>query len=177
MWVIPCFLSAGGALLLGGVLFSKRARNPIFIPLAMVLVVEAWIHGINGITMFLPEHFLTLKKLILFGELALPVALGYVTHAFFREISPGPAGINKIVWMVMVAGAGILGASLYAWPEGMMQVSSNGEILFARPAGLAIWGFILIALVIGLSQLEQIFRVTRDPLRFQMKFVDRKSVV
>lgn len=171
MWVIPCFLSAGGALLLGGVLFSKRATNPIFVPLTLVLVAVAWIHGINGITVLFPEHFLILKKLILFGELALPVALGYVTHTFFREIAPRPAGINNIALLVMVAGAGILGVSLYAWPEGMMQASSNGGILFARPAGLAIWGFILIALVIGLSQLEQILRVTRDPLRFQMKFV------
>ena len=52
-----------------------------------------------------------------------------------------------------------------------MQVNPDGEIQFTRPAGLAIWGFILLALVIGLSQLEQILRATRDPLRFQMKFV------
>ena len=171
MWVIPCFLSAGGALLLGGVLFAKRGTNPIFVPLAMVLVVVAWIHGGNGITMFFPEHFLSLKKLILVGELGLPVALGYVTRIFFREISPGLLGSNNIVWMVIVVGAGILGLSLYAWPEGIIQARSNGGILFARPAGLVIWGFILIALVIGLSQLEQILRVTHDPLRFQMKFV------
>jgi len=171
IWVIPCFLSAGGALLLGGACFGKRAANPTFVSLALVLMVVAWIHGINGITPLFPEHFLAWKTLILFGELALPVALGYVTHTFLREISPGPAGINNIVWMVMVAGAGILGVSLVFWPEEIMQASSNGEILFARPAGLAIWGFILIALVIGLSQLEQILRVTRDPLRFQMKFV------
>ena len=34
-----------------------------------------------------------------------------------------------------------------------------------------IWGFILITLVVGLSELERILRASRDPLRFQLKFI------
>ena len=52
-----------------------------------------------------------------------------------------------------------------------MQVNAQGDVIFFRQSGLVIWGCILISLVVGLSQLEQIFRGTQDPFRYQLKFV------
>jgi hypothetical protein len=78
MWVIPCFLSGGGALLLGAILYRKKANNPIFGPLTLVMVMVAWIHGLNGLIVLFPEYLLLGKQCILFGEVALPAGLGYV---------------------------------------------------------------------------------------------------
>ncbi len=171
MWVIPSFLSAGGALLLGAILYRKKADNPIFGPLAVVMVVLVWIQGLNGIIGVFPEFLLSGKRIILFGELAFPVALGYVTSTFLQHFSPTSISKNRNKFFLIGASALILCAWLLAWPESVLQLAPNGEIIFPQTVGWIMWGFILLALVIGLSQLEQILRLTRDPLRFQMKFV------
>jgi putative PEP-CTERM system histidine kinase len=153
MWVIPCFLSAGGALLLG------------------VMGVVAWIHGLNGLIVLFPEYLLLGKQCILFGELALPVGLGYVNSTFLQHLTPSLIQSTHKKFLLIGAGAISLSVWLLAWPESVIQQAPNGEIMFPRSVGSIIWGFILLVLVIGLSQLEQILRGARDPLRFQMKFV------
>ncbi len=171
MWTIPCFLSAGGALFLGAILYRKKADNPIFGPMALVMVVLAWIQALNGIIGVFPEFLLMGKRSILFGELTFPVALGYVTSTFLQQFSPTSIPKNRNKFLLIGAGALILCACLLIWPESVLQLAPNGDIIFHRVIGWIIWGFILLALVIGLSQLEQILRLARDPLRFQMKFV------
>ncbi len=171
MWVIPFFLSTGGALLLGAILYRKRAENPIFGSLALVMYVLAWIQGVNGIIGVFPESLLMGKRSILFGEFVFPVALAYVTSTFLQHFSPTAIQKNRSKFLLIGWGAIILSIWLFVFPESVMQLTVNGEIVFPRVVGWIMWGFILIALVIGLSQLEQILRLARDPLRFQMKFV------
>lgn len=171
IWVIPCFLSAGGALLLGGILYRKKADNSIFGPLALVMGVLVWIQGLNGFIGIFPEYLLLGKRSILFGELVFPLSLGYVTSTFLQHFSPTSIPNNRNKFLLIGAGALILCAWLLAWPESVLQLAPSGEIVFPRVIGWIIWGFILLSLVIGLSQMEQILRLARDPLRFQMKFV------
>ena len=171
MWVIPCFLSAGGALVLGAILYHKKASNPVFGPLALVMGVLAWIHGLNGMVALFPGHLLMGKQGILLGELAFPVALGYVTTTFLQHLSPTSIQRNRNKFLLVSIVAAMLSLWLLLWPESMLQQTPNGDIVFPRSVGWIIWGFILFALVLGLSQLEQVLRGTRDPLRFQMKFV------
>ena len=171
MWAIPCFLSAGGALILGGTLFWKKADSPVFFPLTLLMVVVAWVQGLNGLSLVFPQHLLLGKQLILFGELAFPVALGYVTSTFLFHLSSASIQQNRTKFFVMAGVAVFLCVWLFAWPESVMQLAASGGIVFPQVVGWTIWGFILIVVVIGLSELEQILRSTRDPLRFQMKFV------
>ena len=171
IWVIPSFLSAGIALLLGGLLFGKRANNPIFVPLILVMVVIAWIHGLNALSALFPEYLLLGKQFILLGELAFPVGLGYVNYRFLENLSPSFIDRTQKKILLLGTGAIILSLWLAAWPESVLQQAPNGDIVFPRSVGWIMWGFILLALVVGLSQLEQILRAARDPLRFQMKFV------
>ena len=171
MWVIPCFLSAGGALLLGGLLFSKRDKNPIFASLIVVMVMMGWIQGLNGISGLFPESLLLWRQSMLWGELAFPVALAYVNYRFLQHLSPAVIEKAQKKFFLVGVGAIILSLWLLAWPDSIIQQTSDGDIAFPRPAAWILWGFILLALVVGLSQLEQILRATRDPLRYQMKFV------
>ncbi len=171
MWVIPCIMSAGAALLLGAILFSKRGRNPIFGPLALVMGILALIHGLTAWSALSSGNSFFGKQLIFFGEMAFPVGLCFVNATFLRHFSP--TSIQRthknILWIGM--GAAILSLCLFVWPESLMQQTNKGEVVFSRSVGLVMWSFILLSLVVGLSQLEQILRATRDPLRFQMKFV------
>ena len=171
IWVIPCFLSAGGALLFGVLLFVKRSNYPIFAPLILVMMGITLIHGLNGIISVFPESILLWRQLILFGELTFPVGLGYVNYQFIQHLSPSLFAKTQKKFFLIGTGAIILSLWLLAWPDSIFQQAPNGEIIFLRPAAWLIWGFVLLSLVIGLSQLEQILRATRDPLRYQMKFV------
>ena len=171
MSAIPCFLSAVGALVLSGFLFGKKAKSPVFFPLALIMVVVAWIQSINGVIVLFTEYLLIGKQFILFGELAFPVGLGYVSSTFLQHLSPTSIQRTHKKFLLMGAGASVLSVWLIAWPESVMQQAPNGEVVFPRSVGLVMWGFILLGLVVGLSQLEQILRAARDPLRFQMKFV------
>ena len=171
MWVFPSFLSAGGALFLGTLLYLRKASNPTFAPMALLMGVLFWIHGLNGIITVFPEHFFLGKQYILLGELVLPIGLSYVTSTFLRHLSPHSSQEHQSKFLLIGVGAIILGVWFLASPDSIIQQTSSKEIVFSPYVGRLIWGFILLALVIGLSQLEQILRTTPDPLRFQMKFV------
>jgi putative PEP-CTERM system histidine kinase len=69
-----------------------------------------------------------------------------------------------------VVGMLLIGA-VFVYPDRVMQETAQGEVIFFRQSGVVIWSSILIGLVVGLSQMEQIFRGTRDPFRYQLKFV------
>jgi hypothetical protein len=163
IWVIPSFLSVGGALLLGGLLFGKRANNPIFVPLIVVMLVVAWTQGLNALSALFPESLLLAKQFILLGELAFPIGLGYVNYRFLQHLAPTFIDKTQKKFLLIGTGAIILSLWLAVWPESVLQQAPNGDIVFPRSVGWIMWGFILLALVVGLSQLEQILRAARDP--------------
>ena len=115
MWVIPCFLSAGGALLLGAILYPKRADNPIFGPLVLVMLVLGWIHGLNGFLGVFPQYLFIGKQSILFGEFAFPLALSYVTSTFLQHFSPTSIQKNRNKFLFIGIGSIILSVWLFIW--------------------------------------------------------------
>src|SRR4029077_15332240 len=48
---------------------------------------------------------------------------------------------------------------------------SGRSALVLGPLGRVAYVFIVLALTLGLAQLEHILRVTRDPLRYEIKYV------
>ena len=171
LWAFPSFLSAGASLLFAGIFFLKRKDGPIFFPLIPVMVVIGWIHGMNGLSYVFQGDPILWKKLILLGELTLPVMIGYVSHSLLTNFSSSPGALVSGWWRIFAGGAIILGMSVIGIPDGFMQLNHEGEIFFERPEGLIIWGFILLGLFIGMSRLEQILRSFPDPLRYRLKYV------
>jgi hypothetical protein len=171
VWAFPSFLSAAASLILAAILFGKRKDGPVFFPFILVMAVMAWIHGLNGMSYVFQGNPIIWKKLILLGELTLPVMVGYVSHSLLQNFSSNPGALGSWWWRIMAGGAVILGMLVMGIPDGFMQVNHEGEIVFKRPEALAIWGFILFALFIGVSRLEQILRSFRDPLRYRLKYV------
>ena len=172
VWVFPSLLSAGTSLLLAAILYRKRKDGPAFIPLILVMFVTAWIHGLNATSMLIQENPIIWKQLILLGEIMLPVLIGYVSHSLLQTYSSNPEVLGRgWWWRIMAGGAAIFGMLVIARPDAFMQAGHEGAIVFKRPEGPVIWGFILCALFLGLSRLEQIFRSFRDPLRHRLKHI------
>jgi len=171
VWVFPSFLSAGSALALAAILFFKRKDGPAFAPLILVMAVLAWIHGLNGMSDVFQGNPLLWKKLILLGEVTLPVMVGYVSYSLLQNFSSNPEALGSGWWRIIVGGAVILGVLVMGAPDGFMQINFEGEIVFKRAEGLTLWGFILFASFISVLRLEQILRFFRDPLRYQLKYV------
>ncbi|MDH4195527.1 MAG: hypothetical protein OEV70_15420, partial [Nitrospirota bacterium] len=168
VWVFPSFLSAGSALALAAILFFKRKDGPAFAPLILVMAVLAWIHGLNGMSDVFQGNPLLWKKLILLGEVTLPVMVGYVSYSLLQNFSSNPEALGSGWWRIIVGGAVILGVLVMGAPDGFMQINFEGEIVFKRAEGLTLWGFILFASFISVLRLEQILRFFRDPLRYQL---------
>ncbi len=171
LWVIPCIVSAGASLIFAALLLRKRTDSPIFSPLILIMGVLAWIYSLNALIYLQPQELLFWKELVLLGELAFPVALAFVSQSFLKNLAVQQSSLQTGFWKVIAGGGLIIGVWLIWGEEGVLQINSEGEVVFNRIAGLGIWGFILTSLVVGLSQLEQILRASRDPLRFQLKYI------
>ena len=171
VWVLPSFFSSGTALILAAFFFWKRKDGPIFFSFIFVMAVMAWIHGLNGLSQVMEGNLIHWKKLIVLGELTLPVMVCSVTHSLVKHHSHNPGAFWSGWWRMMACGAAILGMLVMGIPDEFLQINLEGNIVFTRPVGWTLWGFILVALLIGVFQLEQILRSFRDPLRYCLKYV------
>src|SRR5713101_5054963 len=165
------FAAAVLALGFAGVLLKRRS-NSFYRNLAVVLGVSGLIQVANGMNALDASHALIWRRIALLGELAQPAVLLLVVLALIREIS-GSIGATDL-WraraVTLVAG---VFASLSFSDEILRSAMSQGGIslVVLGALGRVAYTFILVALVVGLAQIEQILRVTRDPLRSQLKFV------
>lgn len=171
VWVIPSVLTAGISLFLATIIILKRKDGVHFFSLFLLMVIMIWIHGLNGIREVVPDHLIFLKKLILIGEVTLPVTIGYVGYSLLQEFSANSLALSKGWWKVIAGGAAILAMLIIGIPDGFMQVNPEKEVVFKRPEGLMVWGFIVLASCVAIFQLERMLRSFPDPLRYRLKYV------
>ncbi|MEO8327184.1 MAG: GAF domain-containing protein, partial [Nitrospirota bacterium] len=171
VWVVPSVLTAGVSLFLAMMIFVKRKDGAHFFPLLLLMVVMVWIHGLNGIQEVVPDHLIFLKKLILIGEVILPVMIGYVGYALLQEFSANSVALGKGWWKIIAGGAALLAMLIMGIPDGFMQVNPEREIVFKSPEGLMVWGFIVLTSCVAIFQLERMLRSFPDPLRYRLKYV------
>ena len=172
IWTIPSFLSGGAALLLAALIIFRGKRGSVFLSLLSMLIVTAWIQFANGLSLRYESHFLLWRQLSLIGEIVWPVAMYHVACSFTRHMVLPFQQINMWRFRALLAVAVGLAIFLTCFPHVVITVVSESDILvFQRPWGRVIWGFILVGLVLALSELEHVLRVSRDPIRYQIKFV------
>jgi putative PEP-CTERM system histidine kinase len=165
------FAAAVLALGFAGVLLKRRS-NSFYRYLAVVLGMSGLIQVANGMNGLDASHALIWRRVALLGELAQPAVLLLVVLALIKEIS-GSIGATDL-WraraVTLVAG---VFATLSFSDEVLRSAMSEGGIslVVLGSLGRVAYAFILVALVVGLAQIEQILRVTRDPVRWQLKFV------
>ena len=172
LWTIPCFAGASGALVLAILLAWKRRQEYALRALTSVMIVIAWIQFSNGLVFVYGEQVPVLGQMTLVGELALPVALYHSGLSLAAQLSHSVDHGRVWRFRAMVLLALSLGIVVLGFPHLVMSsMIEKGEIVFKQPAGHVIWSFILITLVLGLAELERLLRASRDPLRYQLKFI------
>jgi putative PEP-CTERM system histidine kinase len=169
---IPSFAAAAAAIGLAIFLLAKPYPLVFHRILAAALCASSLIQLGNGLAIADDTHALIWRRMAWFGELALPATLLYIGSVLTQVRS---ANIEVEVWWrahaVAITAAGLAVYSLFY--DVFSIVAGNGQIgmfVLGSPGRVA-YVFVLLALVLGLAQFEQILRVARDPLRYQLKFV------
>jgi len=150
----------------------KRRSHSFYRNLAVVLGVSGLIQVANGMNGLDASHALIWRRVALLGELAQPAVLLLVVLALIREIS-GSIGATDL-WraraVTLVAGV----FATFSFSDEFLRSATSEDgisLVVLGSLGRVAYAFILVALVVGLAQIEQILRVTRDPVRWQLKFV------
>ncbi|GJL55432.1 MAG: histidine kinase [Nitrospirales bacterium] len=171
-WTIPCFLSGGAALYLAALLFFRQNRGRVYLALLLMALVTVWIQLTNGFSILFERQFVFWRQLSLLGEILWPVTVYLVALSFTTHLSLPFQQAHVCRFRMLLAVAIGFGLCVAGFPHLVLATGPEHElVVFQRPWGRVIWGFILVSLILGLSELEHILRVSRDPLRYQIKFV------
>jgi putative PEP-CTERM system histidine kinase len=171
-YTIPAAIAAIAACVLAAFLLIRHRSNSWIYSIVAVLGSVALSQAGNALVWSAPDSALVLRRLSLMGELMLPVAILYSGLTLTR---PGSASKEtaarwraRVVFFFAVALCGLI------WIDSaLVLLGWEGSVLSIGVGALGRVGyfFIVIALALGLAQLEQILRAMRDPLRYQLKFV------
>ncbi len=126
----------------------------------------------NGLGLMDPSHALDWRRLALLGELGQPVALLYAGLTLMRSENLGL--VQAARWRARAVALLAVGWGICAWSNQLYAFMDSGQALTwlgLGSLGRVAYAFILVSLVLALTQLEQILRAARDPLRFRIKFV------
>lgn len=173
LWLsIPAMTAAVAAIGFACLLLYKDRSSAFNRGLATVLGAAALIQVGNGLVLIDMEHALFWGRVALVAECLQPAALlflGLVLTEPERPVIVSAARWRARAVTLLAAVWGIL-----AWSDLVYtSINSDGSLIWIGMGSLGrvAYTFILLSLVLGLSQLEQILRATRDPLRYQLKFV------
>ena len=172
VWPVPLFASIVACLLLAGVILLKRRHGDVGRFLIVVLGATAWIQTCTALGLVDSVRMPTWKHMALFGEIVFPIALFKVSASFINEKEKNVA--LPVLWRFRaLAGLGLVCTIFllvpFGIPGGISDSTFSGTISSAFGKFIGI--FILVSLVMALAQLEQVLRASRDPLRYQIKFV------
>jgi putative PEP-CTERM system histidine kinase len=166
------FVASLAAFGLASALLVFKRQRAVTRALGVLMGVVAVIHVANGLGLLHEERELFYRRLALLGELAQPAVFLLVVLALIREISGSISSTDLWRARAVTLVAGVL-ATLSFSDEVLRSATLAGGIslVVLGSLGHVAYTFILVALVVGLAQIEQILRVTRDPVRRQLKFV------
>lgn len=167
VWLVPLFLSSLACFLLAGTILLKRSRGPVEKSLVAVLGTTSWIQAGHILEVLDTERTPLWTQLVLVGEIIFPVTLYKVGASFVTEHHPD--NHSETTWRFRaLLTLGLVCTALLFIPT----FFPSGDLLpLLGIPGKVSSLFILVALVAALAQLEQVLRASRDPLRYQIKFV------
>jgi len=162
------FAAALAALGLSALLLVKDRVNVFYRRVAVVMAVAALGQLGNALGVLNPRHMLEWRRVGLTTELFLPGLLLYAGSAFLKprddweERGQRAYGTSVVLFL----GAVLAGPAWSDW-----VYAQTGSSIDLNLLGRVFYVFILLSLALGLAQLEHILRSTRDPIRYQVKFV------
>ena len=169
---MAAFLVAAIAGGLASLLLVRRQNRSSHRSLAALLGATALTQLANGLGLFDEAHALLWRRMALATELIQPAALLYVGLAFLNPAERGE--YSSPLWRARTIGViGLLLALLTVTDQVFVWRTFDDEI---STIALASWGrlpyiFVVIAMALGLAQLELVLRASREPVRHRLKFI------
>ena len=169
---LAAFLAAALAGAMAGLLLSRTQLNSSHRSMAALLGATAVAHLANGAGLLDETHALNWRLLSMIAELLQPAALLYVGLSFLDPDQR--ASDASTLWRARTIGViGVLLACLVATGRVVeWQIYPGGQAAIV----LSSWGhvslvFIVIAMALGVAQLEVVLRASREPVRHRLKFI------
>lgn len=166
------FLTAAIAAGLAGWLFANKQVAPSYLSLAVLVGTVALTHCANGMGLVDDAHVLMWRRIALAAELFQPAALFYSGTQFLNQAKQRDLGSRH--WVVRVlSGGGLFLATLtmtnYVLEE--VSVESGGMAIVLASWGHLPYVFVVIAMALGLAQLEVVLRASSEPIRYRLKLI------
>lgn len=170
-FAIISWVAAAMAVGLATILLARGRPVPFARSVATLVFVTAIILIADGLSLVRAQETVSWRLGALVGELVQASALLYVGLSIMQPVDPREA--KGIAWRAhAVLGLALLFAAL-AWlqPARVMTVAGSDNMIMLGSLGRVFYVFVLLVMALGLTQVEQIFRSSSDPLRFQLKYV------
>lgn len=169
---VAAFLAAAIAGGLACGLFAKRQAASSYLSLAVLLGVTSLTHLANGLGLLDEAQGLLWRRIALAAELFQPAALFYAGIQFLNSAERG-AHASRL-WVARTMGVVGLLLALLTMTDQVVGGATFDDGTSA--IGLASWGhvpyvFVVLAMALGLAQLELVLRASREPVRYRLKFI------
>lgn len=166
------FLAAAIAGGLACGLFAKRQAASSYLSLAVLLGVTSLTHLANGLGLLDEAQGLLWRRIALAAELFQPAALFYAGIQFLNSAERGEH-VSRL-WVARTMGVVGLLLALLTMTDQVVGGATFDDGTSA--IGLASWGhvpyvFVVLAMALGLAQLELVLRASREPVRYRLKFI------
>jgi putative PEP-CTERM system histidine kinase len=166
------FVAAAAALGLAWLLLARNRSSSFHGSLAAMLGATAFMHLANGLGLIDGAHALFWRRGAMVAELLQPAALLYTGLAFMRPTE----GVENLRarWRARVVFLLGVVLAIPAWSDQVFQrtMFDDGFSWIAMGSfGQVLYVFIVIAMALGLAQLELVLRTSREPVRHQLKFI------
>ena len=167
---VAAFLVAAIAGGLACLLLVRRQNSSSHRGLAALLGATALTHLANGLGLLDETHALLWRRMALATELIQPAALLYVGLAFLNPAERGEH--SSPLWRARMIGVVGLLLALLAVTDHVFVWRTFDDGISA--IALASWGrvpyvFVVIAMALGLAQLELVLRASREPVRHRLE--------
>jgi putative PEP-CTERM system histidine kinase len=169
---LAAFTASALAVVIAGLLLVRPQSISAHKSLAALLGATAVAHFANGLSLLNDGHALYWRMLSMIAELLQPAALLYVGLAFLDPVERTQDAATRwrartIGGLGLVLSALIVSGRVFEWqafPGGHTAIvmSSMGHVALI---------FIVIAMALGLAQLELVLRASREPVRHRLKFI------
>jgi len=171
-WMAP-LPAALLAVALGAWILGRWWAEPFHRVLAAVLFLTAAMKASDALLLLTPADILLFRRIGLAAEFLRMAALFALLAALIGR-SPKDADPGA-VWRARVAAVVAALGALGTWWGGFARTEAapDGETILVvlGPLGRLLYVALLLGLVLVLAQLESVFRASRDPFRYRVKFV------
>ena len=161
------FLSATFAGGLASWLYVRRRQAPFYLSLSTLLGLLSLVHLANGSGLLDTSHGLLWRRFALAFELCLPVALLYAGLRFSSQ----PKHSEWRVRLLGLLGLLLAGLTMTDQVLVLMPLVEGGTIFSLAPWGQVTYAFIVIAMALGLAQLEVALRSSDELTRYRLKLI------